>query len=68
MHMVVNIELFLPPQELNIRSAVVTSDEGPFVRTRAEPERKLLGPRLGKDLNKVAQAVLGMFSSFLDLD
>jgi len=47
-------------EELNIRSAVVTSDEGPFVRTRAEPERKLLGPRLGKDLNKVAQAVLDL--------
>jgi isoleucyl-tRNA synthetase len=46
--------------ELNIRSAVVTSDEGPFVRTRAEPDRKRLGPRLGKDVNKVAQAVLNM--------
>jgi isoleucyl-tRNA synthetase len=46
--------------ELNIRSAVVTSDEGPFVRTRAEPDRKRLGPRLGKDVNKVAQAVLNL--------
>jgi hypothetical protein len=46
---------------------VVTSDEGPFVRTRAEPDRKRLGPRLGKDVNKVAQAVLSTFCPHLPL-
>lgn len=44
-------------EELNVRQVAVRADEGDLVTLSAKPNFKVLGPRLGKEMGRVAGAV-----------